>query len=252
MLYYFYFSAAYGKFEGNTIGFRLNAKFSWMIMEVCPVIWTIIFVYRNFDPKNPIHIFRLFSFAPYFVHYVHRALIYPQNLFHPKPFPFAATVCGMVFTTLNTVMLISSIFLKTPMTFLMDKVYTSIFTHNFISFSCMVYVIGLFMFIIGMYINIKSDYRLISLRKAAPENVQYVIPHGFPFDTLNISCPNYAGECFEWLGFAVMTGSIGAAVFAFSSVAVIGGRSLQQHKWYKNKFGVDYPKKRKAFVPLFI
>ena len=58
--------------------------------------------------------------------------------------------------------------------------------------------LGLFLFLLGMTINIHSDSILRGLR--SPGETGYRIPHGGFFSL--ISAPNYFGETLEWAGFA--------------------------------------------------
>lgn len=106
------------------------------------------------------------------------------------------------------------------------------------------FVIGIILFIWGMFINDKSDAMLLALRK--PGETGYKIPRGFLFE--KISCPNHFGEIIEWIGFAIMTWNIASFSFALWTFANLAPRSIAHHKWYKEKFE-DYPKNRKALIP---
>ena len=57
------------------------------------------------------------------------------------------------------------------------------------------FILGMLLFFSGMYINISSDNKLISLRK---KSEGYKIPDGELFKF--ISCPNHFGEIIEWFG----------------------------------------------------
>ena len=65
------------------------------------------------------------------------------------------------------------------------------------------FIVGVFLFVVGAYINIKSDNILLSLRSKSGE---YKIPEGFMFKY--VSFPNYLGEILEWMAFALMTWSL--------------------------------------------
>ena len=60
--------------------------------------------------------------------------------------------------------------------------------------------LGLFLFLLGMAINLHSDSVLRGLR--APGETGYRIPYGGLFS--HISAPNYFGETLEWCGFAAV------------------------------------------------
>ena len=103
---------------------------------------------------------------------------------------------------------------------------------------------GISIFLIGMYINIRSDYLIISLRK--DKSPGYQMPNKFMHKY--ISAPNYFGEIVEWIGWAILTWSISGLVFAIWTIANLFPRALAHHKWYQEKFS-DYPKNRKAIIP---
>ena len=78
-----------------------------------------------------------------------------------------------------------------------------------------VFIIGLFVFLLGMYINIHSDNILMRL---ARESDGYKIPNKGLYKY--VSSPNYLGEILEWLGWAVLTWSVSGLVF-FSGLYLI-------------------------------
>ena len=105
---------------------------------------------------------------------------------------------------------------------------------------------GFLLFVLGLYINISSDNKLINLRKIKKG---YFVPKGGLFKY--ISCPNFFGEILEWFGFALMTFNIGSLSFFIWTCCNLIPRSLAHHTWYKNKFN-GYPKERKAILPFLI
>ena len=108
----------------------------------------------------------------------------------------------------------------------------------------LVFYFGLLIFFIGMYINIKSDYLIVALRRE--KGPGYHLPNTFMHKY--ISAPNYFGEIVEWIGWAVLTWSISGFVFALWTIANLFPRALAHHRWYQAKFS-DYPKNRKAIIP---
>eukprot|EP00388_Colpodella_angusta_P023265 GDKJ01059409.1.p1 GENE.GDKJ01059409.1~~GDKJ01059409.1.p1 ORF type:complete len:292 (+),score=20.04 GDKJ01059409.1:36-911(+) len=242
----------YGKFEGPFTALRVNATFGWMLMEISPLVWTVIFAFtipNLFDGND--ETLRFYCYIPYFIHYVHRSLIFPWALYRPKPFPLTAALSGVFFTSANTIMIFCSVVLCSRHNHVFAGI-SSFLKSGEMSFTAFLSFLGLITFVLGMTINIIGDYSLISLRKQAKPGMQYVVPRGYLFDILNISCVNYFGECLEWCGFALMTGALGPLVFAFTTISVIGSRAIQQHQWYKEKFADEYPKQRKAIVPFIL
>ena len=108
------------------------------------------------------------------------------------------------------------------------------------------FIIGICIFLIGLYINLKSDNILLRIKK---ENKGYQIPKGFLYNY--ISCPNYFGEIIEWLGFALMVWSLPAFIFVLWTMFNLIPRAVSHHKWYRGKFP-DYPTLRKAVIPFIL
>ena len=107
-------------------------------------------------------------------------------------------------------------------------------------------IVGIIIFLIGMFINVSSDNKLISLRK---DSVGYKIPHGGFFKY--ISCPNYFGEIIEWFGYLIIAFSLPALSFVLLTGFNLIPRALNHHEWYKENFK-NYPKNRKAVIPFII
>ena len=106
------------------------------------------------------------------------------------------------------------------------------------------FIIGLSVFLFGMFINIKSDYIINSMKR--DKGPGYHIPDQFLYKYL--SAPNYFGEIIEWLGWAILTFSISGFVFLIWVIANLFPRAIAHHKWYIDKFD-NYPKERKAIIP---
>ncbi|XP_077628916.1 3-oxo-5-alpha-steroid 4-dehydrogenase 2, partial [Crocuta crocuta] len=104
--------------------------------------------------------------------------------------------------------------------------------------------LGIFLFILGMGINIHSDYILRRLRK--PGEVIYRIPQGGLFTY--VSGANFLGEIIEWSGYALASWSLPGLAFAFFSLCFLGLRAFHHHRFYLKMFE-DYPKSRKALIP---
>jgi len=67
-----------------------------------------------------------------------------------------------------------------------------------------------------------------------------------------ISSPNYLGEAVEWCGYAAITQTSSSLWFALWNLVFLGSRALQTHAWYRSKFGADYPRQRRAFIPYLL
>ena len=106
------------------------------------------------------------------------------------------------------------------------------------------FIIGFFVFTGGVFLNWWSDQVLLNLRKGGKTG--YFIPQGGLFKW--ISCPNFLGEILEWTGFAILTWSPAALVFALWTLFNLVPRALDHHRWYKSTF-LEYPAERKAILP---
>ncbi|XP_021074179.1 3-oxo-5-alpha-steroid 4-dehydrogenase 2 [Mus pahari] len=104
--------------------------------------------------------------------------------------------------------------------------------------------VGVFLFVLGMGINIHSDCMLRQLRK--PGEVIYRIPRGGLFTY--VSGANFLGEIIEWMGYALATWSVPAFAFAFFTLCFLGMQAFYHHRFYLKMFK-DYPKSRKALIP---
>lgn len=64
-----------------------------------------------------------------------------------------------------------------------------------------------------------------------------------------VSCANYWGEICEWFGYAIMCNSTVSLSFAIFTLMFLGRRGVQTHRWYKGRFGTNYPENRRAVIP---
>ena len=106
------------------------------------------------------------------------------------------------------------------------------------------FLLGAALFLAGLVINVQADEVLRRLRLATPTG--YGRPEGGLYRF--VSCPNYLGELVEWCGFALLTFSVPALVFAVWTAANLVPRARTHHEWYRRTFP-DYPEARKAIIP---
>uniref|UniRef100_A0A672MUR2 3-oxo-5-alpha-steroid 4-dehydrogenase C-terminal domain-containing protein n=2 Tax=Sinocyclocheilus grahami TaxID=75366 RepID=A0A672MUR2_SINGR len=109
------------------------------------------------------------------------------------------------------------------------------------------FITGSCMWFLGCIVNIHSDYILRNLRK--PVETGYEIPRRGMFEY--VSGANFFGEIVEWTGFALAGHSVHSAAFALFTLIVLSSRGMAHHKWFLTKFE-DYPKSRKALIPLVL
>jgi len=107
-------------------------------------------------------------------------------------------------------------------------------------------ILGLILFVVGITVNISSDYHLQQLRREKGKKGDYVLPGWGLFKY--ILSPNYAGETVEWIGFALMMGRESAWSFVLWTVCNLWPRAAANYNWYKGKFG-DKVGNRKSIIP---
>jgi len=209
----------------------IDKKTGWVIMEIPILLVVGYFFLVGEQPLNASAV----MIAAFMLHYFNRAIIFPQRIkVKGKTMPLASMLSSMIFYIINGY-LIGHYFgaLKSyPVEWLYDPRF----------------IIGLSLFFAGFVINIQSDNILINLRK--PGESGYKIPHGGCFKY--VSCPNYMGECIEWIGFAIMTWSLPGAVYAIWVVLPLFVQAQGSHQWYKETFKEQYPPERKAIIPFLV
>lgn len=231
----FFIPAHYGKFfdEKKKLFFTLSGRAGWIIEEIPNTLISFYFILRYLTESDKTSYIPILIISPFIAHYIHRGIIYPFKIGNSKKMPIEITLLGSTFCIFNATMQNRSIFLFS------DYSLSSILNPQAI--------IGLFLFVLGMYLNIYHDYLMIKLRKGADG---YIIPNGFLFKY--VSCPNYLGEMIEWIGFALFCQTFSAWIFVISTFSNLFPRALKYHKWYNEKFGDEYPKDRKAIIPYII
>jgi len=223
-----YVEAPYGRHVRKGWGTLIDNNLGWFFMElptlvVCP----LIYILGDSEKSIVTHCF-IFLFL---IHYINRVLIFPFRIRTTgKKIPILIVVSAFAFNLING----SNIGYEFG--FINKYDLSWFFTWQFIC--------GSLLFVIGMYINWKSDAILIHLRE--PGESGYKIPHGFLFRY--ISCPNHFGEIIEWIGFAILSWSLSGLAFCIWTASNLIPRSMNHHRWYQDHFE-EYPTERRAVIP---
>lgn len=234
-------SAPYGKYSTSKgWGILINAKVGWFVME-SPNVLVFLLIYATYYNSNnhsskghAIHNLpaaNLVLLSCFLIHYIHRIFIYPLKLSRQSsPMPISVAVLAFLYCTWNAY----------------TQCYYLIYDHyyNDNDIHSIRFVVGILMFITGFAVNVTSDNELVRLRSV--NKGQYSIPSGGLFEY--VSCANYAGEIFEWIGYGIAGGSLPSIAFAIYTFSNIGPRGYHHHQYYKKKFE-NYPKYRKAVIP---
>ncbi|RNA34143.1 3-oxo-5-alpha-steroid 4-dehydrogenase 2 [Brachionus plicatilis] len=225
--------AEYGRYNKKKSG--LPAPIAWLIQE-CPAFFVPLFlIFYNgvkfFDSSNSINT-NLVLLMLFMMHYFNRSFIYTTRIRSKNVVNYLENFLAFVFCFVNG--------------YQIGHYHSRILKSDFFEWN---FMLGVAIFFTGFYINIDSDNRLIKLRKES-NGTGYKIPKGGMFEY--VSAANYFGECLEWFGFAIASWSLPGLAFAWFTLANTGPRGYHHHLFYKEKFGSDYPKNRKALIPFLI
>lgn len=225
----FFINAPYGRHLKKSGGPIINGKIGWILMEIpAPLCFALVFMFSHSSMTLILLLFLLL----WELHYLDHALLYPLTIrLSSRPLPVLILIAGMLFNFINA-------FLNSQYLVL----HVSDYTADWLSDPR--FLIGTAVFVIGFFINRRSDFILYKLRLTSPE--KYIIPNGGLYDL--ISCPNYFGEILIWAGWMVLTWSPMAAAFLIWTIANLAPRAFAHHKWYQSQFE-DYPEARHALIP---
>tara|TARA_B100000131_G_scaffold287326_1_gene297857 strand:+ start:2409 stop:3155 length:747 start_codon:yes stop_codon:yes gene_type:complete len=220
-------NAPYGRHSMSSWGPSMPSRLGWILMESPTVYLMLLFMYFF----SSLGIIEMTFTLIWMVHYVHRSFIWPLRAkLEGKRITVIVVLLATIFNLVNVYIQGSWIFIFGS--YEKEWLWSPYF------------IIGLLVFLIGLYINIKSDNILIKLREE--QGSGYHIPNGFLYN--KISSPNYFGEILEWLGWFIMTLSPAGLVFLIWTMANLIPRAKSNHEWsIENIEG--YPKDRKRIIP---
>lgn len=220
--------APYGRYSSEQWGPMISNKIGWFLMEATVLVSFFTWIpVKTFNWQRPAGVM-IFLFL---LHYLHRSFVYPFMIrTKGKKMPVVIMLSAMLFNTVNGSLL---------------GIWFAAFGHYPDDwYSHPAFIVGVLLFLSGMFINWKADYELIQLRKKTETG--YKIPRGRLFKY--ISSPNLAGEIMEWGGYALLTWSLPALAFFIWTCANLVPRALANHRWYRQQFP-QYPANRKALLP---
>ncbi len=224
--------APYGRHVAPGWGPSIGHRLGWFLMELPS---PVVFAWFVLTGSNPVEIPALIFTGLWVAHYFNRALLFPLRMRNVgRTMPLVIVGSAILFNVVNAGLNGYYLgYLADPygVEWLLDARF----------------VVGFILFLCGAALNVRSDTVLLRLRRLSKG--AYAVPTGRLFR--HVSSPNYLGEIIEWIGFAVLTWSPAAAVFAFWTAANLVPRALANHRWYRDNFE-DYPKHRKALVPYLL
>ena len=234
-------AAPYGKLSKGNVGVNFSPKWGWFLMEL-PATLSFLFFY--FQGQNSFECVPLIFLGVWLLHYGNRGFVFPMLMRVAKgakgSFSVMIVVAGWLVTTMHGYL--NAVFIS----HLSDQ-----FTNEWLTDPR--FIIGLSIYFIGFILNVHSDAIIRNLR--SKEEVErgdkvYRIPQGGLFKY--VTNPSYFSEIISFLGFAIATWSLGAVFVLAVTAANLIPRAFQTHKWYKKKFGDEYPANRKVLVPFII
>lgn len=227
----FFVTAPFGRHTSDKWGKTINNKLGWVMMELPSLL---IMSYFLLTGTNSFSSYAWVLFALWILHYTNRSFIYPARIkATPKQIPIFIILNAIVFNLMNAGL--NGYYLAE---------LASPENYNSEWLSSPHFIVGITLFVVGAFINLRADTILINLR--TPGETGYKIPGGFLFD--KISSPNLFGEVVEWSGFALMAWNLPALTFMVWTFANLVPRAKNHHDWYKKQFP-DYPKERKIIFP---
>lgn len=226
--------AGYGKFKNKKWGFSIKNKIGWFLMET--PVFIAMFLLWLFSERG-FEITPLIIYVIFMSHYFHRAFIFPFRLKGKNTMPVAIVLMGVSFNMLNAFMQAGWLFYFAPS----DMYSVSwLYSPQFIA--------GFIIFVAGMFVNISSDSIIRNLRKEGDNN--YYLPKGGMFNY--VVSANYFGEFLEWVGFALLSWSWAAVVFAVWTFANLAPRAKSTYRKYSLLFGDEFHRKKLKYIIPFI
>jgi protein-S-isoprenylcysteine O-methyltransferase Ste14 len=219
----------YGRHTTDKWGPGIKNKWAWFLMELPAILSFSFFLFMG-DKEPSAMVWVIYGL--FMIHYIRRTFVYPfQMRENGKTMPVVIVLAGISFNIINGFFNGYWLGVLAP-------------TYDVSWFYDIRFISGSILFIVGMYINIKSDQIVLDLRKGGRKG--YFIPQRGLYKY--VSAPNLMGEIIEWIGWALLSWCLPTLSFALWSMANLIPRSLDHHRWYKRKFQ-DYPPNRKAIIP---
>lgn len=223
-----FISAPYGRFVRAGWGPTVPGRLGWVVMET-PAVVGFVAVWLSTDGwSRPAS---LVLGGLWLLHYIHRTYVFPFRLTTTRPMPVLVAALAFVYQCLNAPT--QGYQLGARGAYGADWLTDPRF------------VLGVATMVAGIVVNIQADTILMGLRK--PGETGYKIPRGGMYRY--VTAANYLGECAIWVGFAVATWSLSGLAFALYTIANLAPRAAESHRWYRERFGADYPPERRRLVP---
>ena len=227
-----YITAGYGMMYNKKWGLTLNNRLGWVLMEAPSFIAMLLFwLLSDRAAETSLIVMALL----YELHYFQRSFIFPMLIRGKGRMPIAIIAMGVLFNLVNVYMIGGWLFYVSPA----DSYPTEwLYSPQFI--------VGIIIFFAGMLINLQSDHIIRHLRR--PGDTRHYIPQGGMYRY--VTSANYLGELTEWVGYAILTWSLGGVAFVVWTFANLAPRAKSIHSRYISEFGDQYRSlNRKYIIP---
>lgn len=215
-------TAPYGMAYSSKWGPSLPNRPAWFLME-SPVVAAMLLLWLLSDRRGETSLIVMTSI--FLLHYVQRSFIFPFLIKGKSRMPVAIMAMGITFNIINAYLIGGWLFYVSPAD-----------TYPVSWLASPLFILGTLIFLAGMAINLHSDYIIRHLRK--PGDTRHYIPKGGMFRY--VTSANYLGELTEWLGYAILTWSVGGLVFFIWTFANLAPRARSLHGRYISEFGDEY------------
>ena len=186
--------AGYGALYSKKWGPSVNNKLGWVVMEAPVFIAMLLFWLLSPRRGEPALIVMASIFE---LHYFQRAFIFPFLIRGKGRMPWCIILMGVLFNLVNSYMIGGWLFYVSPA----DRYPASWLASP-------LFILGSVIFFIGFWINLNSDNIIRHLRQ--PGDTRHYIPKGGMFKY--VTSANYLGELTEWVGYAILSWSLGGLV----------------------------------------
>ncbi|MGN0237295.1 MAG: DUF1295 domain-containing protein [Lepagella sp.] len=229
-----YITAGYGMMYNKKWGFTLNNRLGWVLMEAPSFVAMLLFwLLSDRAAQTSLIVMALL----YELHYFQRSFIFPMLIRGKGRMPISIIAMGVLFNLVNVYMIGGWLFYVSPA----DSYPTEwLYSPQFI--------VGTLIFFLGMLINLQSDYIIRHLRR--PGDTRHYIPKGGMYRY--VTSANYFGELTEWIGYAILTWSLGGVAFVVWTFANLAPRAKSIHSRYISEFGDQYRSLNRKYILPYI
>lgn len=227
-------TAGYGMMYNKKWGPAVGNRLGWVLMEA--PVFVAMLLFWLLSPRRG-EIAPAVMASLFLLHYFQRSFIFPLLIKGKGRMPLAIIAMGVIFNLINAYMIGGWIFWVSP-----DGTYPASWLGS------PLFILGTVIFFVGMAININSDHIIRSLRK--PGDTRHYIPQGGMYRY--VASANYFGELTEWIGYAILTWSLGGLAFAVWTFANLAPRARSIHRRYIAEFGDEYSRLNRKYIIPFI